>query len=81
MGPGCSLPIAYGAPPGPCEDRPAHGWESLCCGSGGQSGGRSEPRWVEGGGSDPPRVVWEGGERPAAGPSFRGEVGRGQGGG
>lgn len=32
--PGCSLLVAYGSRPAPWEDRPAHGWESLCCGSG-----------------------------------------------
>lgn len=54
MGPSCSLPIAYGGHPGLWGDRPVHGQETLCCGSGGQSGGRSEPSWAEGGGSDPP---------------------------
>lgn len=40
MGPGCSLPIAYGGYLGPWGDRPAPGWESLCCTSGGHSRGR-----------------------------------------
>lgn len=60
-GPGCSLSIAYGGhrAPRPPEDRPAHGRGSLCCGSGEQSGGQAEPSWAEGGGSDPPSVMWE----------------------
>lgn len=65
MGPGCSLPIAYGGYLGPWGDRPAPGWESLCCTSGGHSRGRVSRAGLRGVAQTPPSVVQ--GERAGQG--------------
>lgn len=58
-GPGCLLLFAYGRPPDPWEDRPAPGWESLCCRSGGQCGWGSIRTGMKGvAQTPPPDVAW-----------------------
>lgn len=63
--------------PRPLGGRAGAVQETLCCGSGGQSGGRSEPSWAEGGGSDPPECgVWRKGDTRSR-PILQGRGGEG----
>lgn len=70
-GPGCLLLFAYGRPPDPWEDRPAPGWESLCCRSGGQCGWGSIRTGMKGVAQTPPQM-WHGVMGMCSRPTFLG---------
>lgn len=72
-----SLLIAYGSRPGPWEDRPVPSGRPCAAGLGDRMGGRSEPSWAEGGGSDPPKCgAWRKGDTRSR-PILQGRGGEG----